>query len=162
MYYGTGSDCIFVLGPGARDRRAGTLADVEDMAALQEKLPNIDFVLSMVHPHELPADIAPVAQFAAMLRGTSKPLIMVPEDAEHLELFNEMAAACGAADSWALYAMPTPPLIHGKESADRLVRCARAGHPDGLRHGVPARAPRRPPRRPAASWSPTPRCSAGS
>ncbi|HZL65276.1 MAG TPA: trimethylamine methyltransferase family protein, partial [Thermoleophilia bacterium] len=69
VYYGSGSDCIYVLGPGARDRRSGTLADVEEMAALQEKLVNIDFVLSMVHPHELPADLAPLAQFAAMLRG---------------------------------------------------------------------------------------------
>jgi trimethylamine--corrinoid protein Co-methyltransferase len=129
VYYGTGSDCIFVLGPGSRDRRAGSLADVEEMAALQEKLPSIDFVLSMVHPHELPADLAPVAQFAAMLRGTSKPLIMVPEDAAHLEVFREMAAACGAADSWAIYAMPTPPLVHGKESVDRLVGCARLGVP---------------------------------
>jgi trimethylamine---corrinoid protein Co-methyltransferase len=129
VYYGTGSDCIFVLGPGSRDRRAGSLADVEEMAALQEKLPSIDFVLSMVHPHELPADLAPVAQFAAMLRGTSKPLIMVPEDAAHLEVFREMAAACGAVDSWAIYAMPTPPLVHGKESVDRLVGCARLGVP---------------------------------
>ena len=83
----------------------------------------------MVHPHELPADAAPVAQFAAMLRGTSKPLIMVPEDARHLEVFNEMAAACGAAGSWGIYAMPTPPLTHGKESVDRLVGCARLGIP---------------------------------
>ncbi len=128
-YYGTGSDCIYVLGPGARDRRSGTLADVEEMAALQERLANIDFVLSMVHPHELPPERAPLAQFAAMLRGTSKPLIMVPEDAAHLEVFNAMAEACGAGDSWAIYAMPTPPLIHGKESVDRLVGCARLGVP---------------------------------
>ena len=40
-----------------------------------------------------------------------------------------MAAACGAADSWAIYAMPTPPLTHGKESTDRLVGCARLGVP---------------------------------
>ncbi len=129
VYYGSGSDCIYVLGPGARERRAGTLSDVEAMAALQEKLPGIDFALSMVHPHELPAAVAPVAQFAAMLRGTSKPLIMVPEDARHLDLFNEMAAVCGAADSWAIYAMPTPPLTHGVRSADRLVRCAELGIP---------------------------------
>jgi trimethylamine--corrinoid protein Co-methyltransferase len=129
IYYGTGSDCLFVLGPGPRDRRAGVLDDVEQMAALQEKLGNIDYVLSMVHPHELSAELAPVAQFAAMLRGTSKPLIMVPEDARHLEAFNEMAAACGASDSWALYAMPTPPLTHGKESTERLVGCARLGVP---------------------------------
>ena len=129
VYYGSGSDCIYVLGPGARERRAATLVDVGEMAALQEKLPDIDFVLSMAHPHELAADFAPVAQFAAMLRGTSKPLIMVPEDARHLDLFNEMAAVCGAADSWALYAMPTPPLVHGEKSAARLLRCAELGIP---------------------------------
>ncbi len=129
VYYGTGSDCIYVLGPGARDRRPGTLRDVEEMAALQEKLASIDFVMSMVHPHELSPEFAPVAQFAAMLRGTSKPLIMVPEGAAHLELFNEMAAACGAQDSWAVYAMPSPPLVHGRGSVDRLVRCARLGIP---------------------------------
>jgi len=128
-YYGTGSDCIVVLGPGPRERRAATLADVEEMAALQEKLASIDFVLSMAHPHELAPDIAPVAQFAAMLRGTSKPLLMVPEDARHLEVFTEMAGVCGGAGSWALYAMPTPPLVHGRESADRLVRCAELGIP---------------------------------
>ena len=129
VYYGTGSDCLYLLGPGAKDRRPVSLVDVEGLAALQEKLPNIDFVMSMAHPHELPADFAPVAQFAAMLRGTGKPLIMVPELAADLDLFNEMAAVCGAADSWAVYAMPTPPLVHGEHSAARLVRCAELGVP---------------------------------
>ena len=124
VYYGTGSDCLYMLGPGARERRPVNLADVEDMAALQEKLPAIDFVMSMAHPHELSADFAPVAQFAAMLRGTSKPLIMVPEAGTDVALFKEMAAVCGAADSWALYAMPTPPLVHGHHSGERLIRCA--------------------------------------
>ena len=145
----TASSCS---GRGQRDRRDGTLADVEEMAALQEKLPNIDFVLSMVHPHELPAYLAPVAQFAAMLRGTSKPLIMVPEDAGHLALFNEMAATCGGSGSWGIYAMPTPPLTHGRESVDRLPDARGSASP----WSTPARicpAPRR--RRP-----PRPACSA--
>ena len=124
VYYGTGSDCLYVLGPGARERRKVSLADVEDMAALQEKLPAIDFVMSMAHPHELDPEFAPVAQFAAMLRGTSKPLIMVPEAGTDVALFKEMAAVCGGAESWAVYAMPTPPLVHGHHSGERLVRCA--------------------------------------
>ncbi len=128
-YFGTGSDCLFVLGPGARDRRPGVLDDVEEMSALQQRLANIDFVMSMVHPYELPADLAPVAQFAAMLRGTDKPLIIVPETAAALDRFADMAEACGARDSWALYAMPTPPLVHGHESADRIVRAAQLGVP---------------------------------
>jgi trimethylamine--corrinoid protein Co-methyltransferase len=129
VYYGTGSDCLVCLGPETRDRRQVSLDDVERMAALQEHLPNIEFVMSMAHPHELEAAFAPVAQFAAMLRGTSKPLIMVPEVAADVDLFHEMAALCGAADSWALYAMPTPPLVHGGHSAARLIRCAELGVP---------------------------------
>ncbi len=129
VYYGTGSDCLYILGPGPRDRRSVSLADVEEMAVLQEKLPNIDFVMSMAHPHELDAKEAPPAQFAAMLRGTSKPLIMVPELAADLGLFQEMAAVCGSAASWGVYAMPTSPLIHGEHSAARLVRCAELGIP---------------------------------
>jgi trimethylamine---corrinoid protein Co-methyltransferase len=129
VYYGTGSDCLVCLGPDTRGRRQVSLDDVEQMAALQEHLPNIEFVMSMAHPHELPAAFAPPAQFAAMLRGTSKPLIMVPEVAADISLFNEMAAACGSAASWALYAMPTPPLVHGENSAARLIRCAELGVP---------------------------------
>lgn len=129
VYYGTGSDCLYVLGPGARDRRSVSLTDVEEMAALQEKLSNIDFVMSMAHPHELDATVAPLAQFAAMLRGTSKPVIMVPELAGDLGLFLEMATVCGSAQSWAIYAMPTSPLIHGEHSAARLIRCAELGVP---------------------------------
>lgn len=71
VYYGTGSDCLYALGPDRRDRRPVSLVDVEDMAALQEKLHAIDFVKSMAHPHELDAAFAPVAQFAVMLCGTS-------------------------------------------------------------------------------------------
>ena len=124
------------------------------MAALQERLTNIDYVLSMVHPHELSAQIAPVAQFAAMLRGTSKPLIMVPEDARHLDVFNEMAGGlrrCGQPAG--PYAMPTPPLTHGKQSIDRLVGGAPGwGSPwAGARS---CRARRLRPRSPAAScWA---------
>jgi trimethylamine--corrinoid protein Co-methyltransferase len=85
--------------------------------------------MSMAHPHELDPALAPVAQFAAILRGTSKPLIMVPELATDIGPFHEMAAICGAKDSWALYAMPTPPLVHGEHSVARLIRCAELGVP---------------------------------
>lgn len=128
-FYGTGSDCLYILGPGTRDRRPVGLEDVEEMAALQERLPEIDFVMSMAHPRELDPSVLDAAQFAAMLRGTAKPLLMVPQDAAALAVMHEMAAVCGAADSWGVYAMPTPPLIHGFESTDRLIRCAELGVP---------------------------------
>jgi len=128
-YYGTGSDCLYLLGPGTRDRRPVTLSDVEEFAALQEKLPNIEFVMSMAHPVDQSPAVADAAQFAAMLRGTGKPLLMVTPEAEALPAMKEMAAACGAADSWGIYAMPTPPLVHGHDSVEILIRCAQLDVP---------------------------------
>jgi trimethylamine--corrinoid protein Co-methyltransferase len=40
-----------------------------------------------------------------------------------------MAAACGGAGSWGIYAMPTPPLVHGRDSVELLIGCARRGVP---------------------------------
>jgi len=128
-YYGSGSDCLYLLGPDARERRPVRLADVEELAALQERLPALDFVMSMAHPSEVDPAVADATQFAAMLRGTGKPILMVPPDGAALAVMREMATVCGAADSWGVYAMPTPPLVHGFESADRLVRCAELGIP---------------------------------
>jgi trimethylamine--corrinoid protein Co-methyltransferase len=52
IYYGTGSDCLYVLGAGARERRPVSLADVEEMAALQEMLLANAVATSMDPPHE--------------------------------------------------------------------------------------------------------------
>jgi len=128
-YYGTGSDCLYLHGPGTRDRRPVMLDDVEQMAVLQEKLPQIDFVMSMAHPSQVPSSYVDAAQFAAMLRGTRKPLLMVTPHAGNLDLMMEMAAACGGSASWGIYAMPTPPLVHGSDSVDLLMGCARLGVP---------------------------------
>jgi trimethylamine--corrinoid protein Co-methyltransferase len=54
---------------------------------------------------------------------------MVTPEAEALPAMKEMAAACGAADSWGIYAMPTPPLIHGRDSVEILVSCAQLDVP---------------------------------
>jgi trimethylamine---corrinoid protein Co-methyltransferase len=128
-YFGTGSDCLYISGPGARDRRPVTLDDVEQMAVLQEKLTQIDFVMSMAHPSQVPSTYVDAAQFAAMLRATSKPLLMVTPNALNLDVMMEMATACGGAGSWGIYAMPTPPLVHGRDSVELLIGCARLGVP---------------------------------
>ena len=53
-YCGTGSDVLYVCDPETRERRRVRRADVEGMAALCEKLPNIDFVMSMGLPEDAP------------------------------------------------------------------------------------------------------------
>ena len=74
VYAGTGSDVLYVRDPETRERRRVRRADVEGMAALCEKLPNIDFVMSMGLPEDAPQAIDDLVQVDAMLRGTRKPL----------------------------------------------------------------------------------------
>ena len=79
-YCGTGSDVLYVCDPETRERRRVRRADVEGMAALCEKLPNIDFVMSMGLPEDAPQAIDDLVQVDAMMRGTRKPLLVAPRD----------------------------------------------------------------------------------
>jgi trimethylamine--corrinoid protein Co-methyltransferase len=115
---------VYVTDPDTGERRQATQADVEGMAALAEKLPNIDFVMSMGLPSDVPAQAGDLAQFAAMLAGTGKPLLTTAHDAVSLRRMRDMAALCGEARSFACYAMPNPPLVHSAEALDKVQACA--------------------------------------
>ena len=123
-YFGTGSDCVYVTDPDTGERRRSTTVDVEGMAALAEKLPNLDFVMSMGLPNDVAAEVGDLAQFAAMLAGTRKPLLTTAHDAVSLRRMKDMAALCGEARSFGCYAMPNPPLIHSGEALDKVQACA--------------------------------------
>jgi len=123
-YFGTGSDCLYTRDLHTGERRRTMLADIETMAALAEKLPNIDFVMSMGIPHDVPQVVDDLAQFVGMLKGTRKPLVIAPRDGAFLDEMEEMAAACGGADSFAVYAMPSPPLQHDADALTKIIGCA--------------------------------------
>jgi trimethylamine---corrinoid protein Co-methyltransferase len=125
VYYGTGSDVLYVRDPESGERRRARRADVEGMAALCERLPNIDFVMSMGLPEDAPQEIDDLVQVVAMLRGTRKPLIVAPRDGSVLQRMQEMAALCGDRESFAIYAMPSPPLMHDPDALTKVIGCAR-------------------------------------
>ncbi len=124
VYYGTGSDVLYVRDPESGERRRVRRADVEGMAALCEVLPNIDFVMSMGLPEDAPQGIDDLIQVVAMLRGTRKPLLVAPRDGSVLARMQEMAALCGEKDSFAIYAMPSPPLMHDPDALTKVIGCA--------------------------------------
>ena len=123
-YFGTGSDCLYVFDPDTLVRRRATLADVEDLSVLCEQLPNIDFVMSMAFPENLPPDVDILSQHVAMLKGTRKPLLLTPQHGHHLGLMKEMAEVCGCGDSLMVYAMPSPPLMHDELALTKIMACA--------------------------------------
>lgn len=128
-YFGTGSDCLYVRDPDTGERRRAKLADVEGMASVCERLPNIDFVMSMGLPADVPMVVDDLAPVAAMMAGTRKPLLVAPRDGDVLDCIVEMAALAGAAESIAIYAMPSPPLMHDRDALTKVVRCAELGIP---------------------------------
>jgi trimethylamine--corrinoid protein Co-methyltransferase len=123
-YCGTGSDVLYVCDPDTRERRRVRRADVEGMAALCEKLPHIDFVMSMGLPEDVPQAIDDLAQVDAMVRGTRKPLLVAPRDGHILGKLKEMTALAGEADSFGIYAMPVPPLLFDEDGASKVIACA--------------------------------------
>jgi len=123
--FGTGSDTLYVTDFSTGERRRAELADVETFAALCEQLPELDFVMSMGLPVDVPREVDDVAPVAAMLAGTRKPLWVAPRDGSVVPLIHEMCEACGAADSLGIYAMPSPPLQHDADALTKLEACAR-------------------------------------
>ena len=128
-YYGTGSDCLYTTEPGTGERRRARVADVEAMASTCEKLPNIDFVMSMGLPEDAPQAIDDLAQVAAMLKGTRKPLIVAPRDGHVLPQMKRMASLAGEAESFMIYAMPSPPLMHDEGALTKVIACAQLDVP---------------------------------
>jgi len=125
VYFGTGSDVLYVRDPETGERRRARCADVEGMAALCEQLPNIDFVMSMGLPEDAPPEIDDLVQVVAMLRGTRKPLLVAPRDGRVLARMQEMAGLCGERESFAIYAMPSPPLMHDPDALTKVIGCAK-------------------------------------
>lgn len=126
-YYGSGPDCIFTRDPDNGERRRATVRDVEELAAFQERLPDIDFVMSMALPEDVGSD---VSQFAAMLAGTRKPIVMSSaQSGDHLRPMLEMARLCGEAESFMCLTMASAPLSHDADALSKVMVAAELGIP---------------------------------
>jgi len=131
VHFGTGSDCLFVLDGQTGRRRKAMLDDVRRFAHVADKLDEIDFVMSMACPHDVPADRLYREQFAAMLAATSKPIVFTVVDPAELGPILKMSIAAQggeqhhlAAPHLLLYAEPISPLIHPDTSVEKIIFCA--------------------------------------
>jgi trimethylamine--corrinoid protein Co-methyltransferase len=128
--FGNGTDTLYFRDTVSGERRRAMLADVEATAAACELLPNVDFVMSGVLPADAPLDRVDLAQFAAMLKGTRKPLVISPATAgETLPEMLEMAALAGCRESFAVLGMTNPPLILDTSCLGKARACGAAGVP---------------------------------
>jgi trimethylamine--corrinoid protein Co-methyltransferase len=135
-YYGTGSDLLSRLDPATRERRPTRLEDIRSAARLCDALPNIDFIMSYAHPHEVDPARCYLESFRAMLENASKPIVNTADSRRDLGAMWEIAkilrggaAALRDKPYWIQYDEPISPLKHPFKSVDKLLFCAETGMP---------------------------------
>jgi trimethylamine---corrinoid protein Co-methyltransferase len=136
FYYGTGSDCVFIIDPYTNERRQFTYKDIYDTARISDALPNIDFHMSLGLTSDVPVPTYDRHQFLAMLEGCTKPFVLTAVNGEALADLHAMAcAAIGGEAEFAkhplfvVYIEPISPLNNSKEALEKLLFSAEKGIP---------------------------------
>ena len=135
-FFGTGSDCLYILDHRTGERRQALLADVVDGMRVCEALANVDFVMSMFMPWNVPNPAFDRYQMDAMLRHSTKPIVFVTPTFEGCKDCVEMAElVSGSADALSLnpfiacYINLTSDLRHNEDSIQKLLYLAKKGLP---------------------------------
>jgi trimethylamine--corrinoid protein Co-methyltransferase len=135
-YYGTGSDCVFVIDPYTGERREALIKDVANFARLVDALPYMDFAMSMSVAHDIPEAVADVRQFLTMVSNTVKPIVYASWVPENLKAIVEMCEViAGGAESFRrnpfalLFGCSISPLIYPPGPTECLLYTAGKGLP---------------------------------
>jgi trimethylamine--corrinoid protein Co-methyltransferase len=136
VFFGPGSDTTFTLDLKTGERRRAVAQDVEDIARLGDALDNIDFIMSMGSPSDVPIDDLYVHSFIRMIRGSVKPNVYTAQNRKDMEDIYRIAAAVMGSEQ-ALrekpillhYAEPISPLYIIEESLQKHIFCAEKGIP---------------------------------
>jgi len=136
VFFGSGSDTTFTVDVKTGERRRATAQDVENFARLGDALDNIDFVMSMGNPSDVPPDDLYIHEFIRMLRGSTKPNVYTTKDRTDMEDIYRIAVAVAGSEQalrekpfFLLYAEPISPLLIPEESLQKLIFCAEKGVP---------------------------------
>ena len=136
VFFGSGSDCPFTIDIETGERRLPTVSDVERIARLCDGLDQIDFVMSMGVPCDVPPLDHYLHSFIAMVQGSVKPIVYTARDRRDMEDIYEIACAVVGGEErlrerpfMLHYAEPISPLLYPPESVDKLLFCAEKGIP---------------------------------
>lgn len=136
VFFGPGSDTTFTRDLETGERRRTVAQDVEDFARLSDALENIDFVMSMANPADVPENDLYIHEFIRMLRGSTKPIVYTSQNRKDMQDIHRIAAAVMGGEQ-ALrekpillhYAEPISPLFIIEESMQKHIFCAEKGIP---------------------------------
>jgi trimethylamine--corrinoid protein Co-methyltransferase len=130
-FFGPGSDCLNIIDHRTGERRRPMLQDIVEGMTVADALPNIDFVMSMFLPVDVPQMVADRYQMEVMLNHTTKPIVFVTTQfsgcADAVEMAEKVA---GGADALRLnpfvacYINVTTGLRHNQEALQKLLYLA--------------------------------------
>jgi trimethylamine--corrinoid protein Co-methyltransferase len=147
VFYGTGSDCPYLLDSFSGERREFLSTDVEDAIRLVDALPNIDFTMSNGLAPDFPAELQYQYKYAIMIRNSTKPQVITAADKTCLNDIADIAsAAVGGREElsrkpiFVLYDEPTSPLVHINEVMEKLMFMAEHNLPTNYSPGIMAGA----------------------
>jgi trimethylamine--corrinoid protein Co-methyltransferase len=148
VYFGTGSDCQYILDPATGRPRDFLFGDLVDAVRLSDSLKHIDFIMSMGLAKDLPQGSAFQRKYLAMVRHSAKPQILITgPDLRSLEDIVTMASlVAGGPDSLARHPLflllidPTSPLVHSGDAMEKLLLMARMRLPVVYAPGIMAGA----------------------
>jgi trimethylamine--corrinoid protein Co-methyltransferase len=136
VYFGPGSDTLHYLDPRTGLRRDFLLEDVADCIRVCDALPEIQFVMSVGVPRDVPEGRTYRHQFAAMLRFSTKPIVAVLNDLADMQAIAAMAAVVQGGmvnlsrfPNFLVYSEPSTPLQHSLEATEKLLFCAQHSIP---------------------------------
>ena len=135
-FFGPGSDCLNIIDHRTGERRKPVLQDIVEGITIADALPNIDFVMSLVLPVDVPQMVADRYQMEVMLNHTTKPIVFVTTEFSGCVDAVEMAeAVAGGPDALRLnpfvacYINVTTGLRHNQEALQKLLYLSGKGLP---------------------------------
>jgi trimethylamine--corrinoid protein Co-methyltransferase len=136
VFYGPGSDCLFILDHRSGKRRQAGIKDVGEAIRLADALPNIDFLMSVFLPSDVPPEAANRLQMRSMIENSTKPIMFVTNDfASCVDVVRAAEAVAGGAKQHerkpygCCYINVTAPLRHNVDSLQKVLYLAEKGVP---------------------------------
>jgi trimethylamine--corrinoid protein Co-methyltransferase len=141
VYFGAGSDSLYVTDRKTEEVRRARLQDVIDNVRVLETLPGFDFVMSMGLPDDVEETEIYPAVFREMLIHSTKPIVATSTCLTDLEIPYEMAKlemaklVAGSADAFRerpfciTYVQPESPFKYEDHVVERLWFCGEKGIP---------------------------------
>jgi len=130
-YYGTGSGPPRTIDIFTGEYRETCKQDIVHTAIACDYLPNIDFVMSLGLVYHEDPDMGYINEYDAMVRNTTKPVIVSCGSGQNCRDIIEMAeAVVGGVDELraspilGVYSECTPPMQHVNDALEKLLVCA--------------------------------------